>query len=1107
MLSKLAFLIFTLTILSACTEKGTPIREHQPVQKTPVKDPAISPVAEPQGHPEKRDEFKILAKSAKDVLLEVILPLADRVLDPKRVTDPHSMNSHSVLDEMIQFNHLILQLPEKDRSRPEFLNLIKRYENALTLECGDFTNSCKGMLYLKLSANSGQVVKLIAQLDSDNRYRMLLFAFKMKNQNWDLELVRMLFANPTETLSQAEVQHRASLRSFMATALQIARDKSHTPEEDRNFLESIRAWQLAEGEAKNFGASNRAALYSMIARAGLIYTSDGSLHPDLRNLITEAEKRESGLFAQQKRLQEAKLLSADLINAQHITHFDELYFLIDRVYRGDMDPESASTLFASTKKDAKELCLAIENYLRLGFLLSLNDSSEMAIKIFGSGVQGQQLATKFISESVAIRTVWGAFSAKADLLRRFGVLAARTRADSKTVEERLIKMFNSTQKSINLGSAYPHTLLLFHLLSQNKFELAFGWRSYDTGFLINQVWTGEIPLLLNYSSNQVTFNQFQLVYAFDMAVRTSLFRLAKVDADFFISDTLRRLNGESLQKISNAIADTNSQFARTVEYDRFKEACGELSGKPARRTFYFADVSRSPVYGNLVQIAFTDIVSRAGGLMGIYFPHAELSVAAEHARLNVGNNLRLGRAMLSSYSQSLRKQGLSDEDVKEKTKLTRAWITQMEKSRKDILESSKKWWQDLGDCYFKVAARDFATQAQASKMEIVYLRQVYRDLKELRGSPSAARKAQIEARYRFKNLPSDFTGLDHLSLEGYKYTQIDFLIRMSKYVSDGLVTESVSLPPIDPNVHADYGAKLDIEHPLVNRSESFFIPFMDSEDDFVKTGMRIAFNGRETTTAYAKFADSASFGSSWENMIMNLATFYRMEREVLGHNEYFTAEKVIRAHEDALANVKASPDDVYIRNLLLNNGKVTLQSLNKILIKSNSSGDKIFDRYGLYDYPLKLVKEEQLGIYYQRVLINANPEEDKPQSLSDVERPSYMRAGKMYYESRARDIRGVAIIPYNPELDAQMDADVVGFVREDLRSIQDFLKFTKTYVKDVVENLPPEKRPRVDVGYKLTITEPMLSDYLVPSYEATVNNFNQKTGYCFASDTKCPAFQ
>ena len=86
----LILILANLVLSVACTEKGKPYWPNAPDTRKPAQPTAaIEPEdAKPSAEANK---WQTQYDSAKDPLTQVLLPLADRVLDTKRVTDPKSL--------------------------------------------------------------------------------------------------------------------------------------------------------------------------------------------------------------------------------------------------------------------------------------------------------------------------------------------------------------------------------------------------------------------------------------------------------------------------------------------------------------------------------------------------------------------------------------------------------------------------------------------------------------------------------------------------------------------------------------------------------------------------------------------------------------------------------------------------------------------------------------------------------------------------------------------------------------------------------------------------------------------------------------------------------
>ena len=1096
-------LLLGLVIVSgvACTSKGEPYQKHEPEVKTQPKMPDIVARPEVITPSSEAQSWEPKFKASKDPLHEVLLPLADRVLDSRLILDKATLASRSAQDELIVFNHLLMQTTADQRATPEFKQLLQRYENALNLQCGPILDSCYGLKYFRMSGNSAQVAKLLAINDPEHYYRMLLFAVDLKNINWDPDLIRMLnIPPPVKSVSNDELQAKAAFKNMLATALQSVASRGDSAQSNRQFLEQVHGWSMVGDGLNALDGSTQDSVYTMMANSNYLYGADGSLHPDLQKLIAKIEAQPTGFFAEQKQLHDQNIFNDASIGAKTVTHFDELYFIIDSVFQGKMSPASGAALFGSSKKSVTDLKGAIVNYLRIEFLLAVTRTSILAQQVFTANVVGPDLFQHFIEQSDSLTTVWSAFNSHALPLQAFAQKAARTHENDGRGEAEINNVFDSIQKSINLVSAFPHTLILFHLISQEHFQLYFHGAVWNSDDIITNMFNGHAQPFVNYSQNKDPFNEFDVVYAVDMALRTGLFRITKVDPDFFISDTLRRMSTVDLTQIDKLLDERRTRFQTSPHFIQLKAACDALNGHPAMRHFYFDEVSASPYYGMAFPEAFRNVTVADGTQGGIFYADEAYAEGVEQARLGLGERIRLGHAMLESYKILLHRQGLTDDEINQKTQLSQKMIANMESHRQQILDTGKTWFNELGTCYFRTVLKDHEVQLHIIDYERAYLRQVHRDITKLRSNPTDAEKATIEARVHFTGLPSNFQGLDRISKDGYIYNLIDLKLRIAKYMMQGLTTDEGTLPPIAPDVVLEYGKKLDADLEIVKYSPHQSLPFLDSENEFVLTGLRTMLAGDGDVHHYFinwLRGSYSNFWEQWEDYLKSMIALSRLEHQLDGKNEVFTPSLILSKHEEILNITKLSAADRALMSDLHLMELTPIEGVNNHLVQADVALTTIKDTYDLFDMPLKMVNMEQLGQFWKYSLDPIN--NAKPVRESRVE------AGRSYYKSRATENRGVTIFPYNKDLDATLDKEVIGFEKGEANYTLAFHHDTYKYLAEA-KLRPVDDQPRSDLNIYMTIRDP-LTDSIIPGYVTNLNSFNISTGNCFASDTLCRDFQ
>ncbi|MBX3021151.1 MAG: hypothetical protein KF799_05685 [Bdellovibrionales bacterium] len=1086
-----ALLILTLLTAVACTEKGKPYSEHDSARGTlrprPVTE--ISP-----------------SENAVPLDAMSLQELATRVLSLESVRDPKNLSSRRAQDELITLNNKILNASAEERSSAAFRRVLMDYAQALQTDCGRFADGCIGFKYFDRAPSSAQVAKLIAKHDSQLYFKMLLYAVKLKPTGWDGELAEMLLKKPETT---ADSEYAKATQSLLEVALQSIQHHRKDVKESRRFLDSIDAWKLISKREWALSDAGGNALYAMLADSGMLYGEKGGLHPGLLQRIQEQSLEPKGYMAQQKWLQSQTDFRVDAIGVKIIPQMDELLYLIDAVYTGKISSDGGVRLFASSKRSVQDLETATQNYFRLQFVVSLLESTRLAKKIFEARVQVEDLFFYAIQESASIQSVWSTFRGRVLPLQNFAISAARARRDSEAAQNRLRLIFESVDKSIAMTSVYPHELVLFHILSQKRFHLRLmNGRTIDTSDLIRMLFEQQFPPLFSYADSQVALNQMELLHAVDMAIRTNLMQAANVDPDDFISGTVQRLSQKPMAVIDSNMGRIANRLDQSADYTTFKQACEEFqSGKLHPRTYYFTQSRSSGYYGKLIDTAFASIASASttesmtsGSIArteaALMYMDKSYSELLETARLDLGNSLRAANAMLTSYRSYLKLLQLNETQILEKTKKTRTMIARLEAARERVLRLSKKWYDDIGFCYWPAIRRDVEMATRLLEMETAYLRSIHHRMTRLRSQTlNDSERQRILNSIRFTGLPSGFSGHDQFVDGGYNYSQIDAMIRISRYLKQGLTTESETLPPVAPHVTADLGQKLDLNVDIVRESMQTIIPYSVDEQAFVNSGLQILFR-RGAGRAYLNwFGDTIMALTTWDAVLRGMISLHRLELEVRGTTDIAPAADALKTQEEILKFVEITPQQRELYRILRVSNKFMPLMYDYRMLRWDGENSRIINTWGIFDLPVRLAEEEVLGDAWDAYTTGTSA------ALLPL-RLTYISAGQMYFNLRAN--RPQMVIPFNPDLDRQMTASVRKFVQTEIQGIRAFHSATDNYITQI-QKRPVNQRPRFDMNMFESFTSPLLDPNIVSTWNSKIQRFNQTTANCYTAN--CPIFE
>jgi hypothetical protein len=1068
----------------ACTEKGKPHNNHEGAKPGPQTQPLQTPdTAIPSG------------KISTD-----LNTLADKVLDHARVQNPKSLLDRSTRDDLLALNKMILELKAEQTAQPEFRALARKYSNAVILDCGDFRDSCTGLRYFKTAANSSQVVKTFAKLLPDNRIRLILIALELKNRLWDGELVEILIAAAASPHSTEEIKDLEKIQSMLAAAFTSAAAKIQDRAEARKFLESMNGWAVLTNPQLKFADAARVSVFELAARADFLREQNGELNLGAKAIMDKAEENPNSAIAKQKVLQAQKIFIPEAAGARPINKYDELTFLLDGIYLGNIQPQAGNILFRSLGRTSRQLREALENYLRLHFLSATLEGTQQIARILAAPVESDASLRHVIAESADITRVWQTFLSQSGPLRSFAMLAL---ADAKDTSQREVRnMFDSLPRTITRSAVYPHMLVLFHQLSQKRFELymRFSGKAIDTALIMRWLFEGKIPPLFPYTDDELPLTYFELPHAFDLAVRTGVFGIMNLDVDVFMADTLRRLSEDHIKAIDKSMDLTRTRLTETTNMRDFRAFCAEVKGGPKRsREFYFGDINDSPYFGRtryLMSVGMSALNSDSqhtstdrGELqrtsLGLNFADGTFNEALELNRLELGSALRAGEAMLAAYQDYLtRFVHLSADDVAKRTVQTRATLDMIRNKRKDTLSFANDLFQELGTCYLKAALLDRGIMERAIEYERIYLRHVHALLTRMRSQDlNLEQRASLTKQIQFSGLPNGFTGRDRLSESGYRANQVDLLIRITRYLTEGLNLNGQQLPPIAPHLKIHFGEQLTLDTRIVRETVDGLLTYVEKPEDFVGSAFKLYFRNKNGFLLWRNLNSHPLTTST--DMLKNAISMYRTEFEIYGRAGRVSPEQTLRMHEDLIDLVRITPQEREIMELTQIFRKIDKLYLDRRFIRTNERWETIQDVLGLFDFPLSLLTVEQLGFVWDQ----ANQTE---RIGTPPVRQTMFLGGQNYYNSRNPISRGNPVIGFNSAVDQQMDRSFIGFVKSELKAIHTFQESAQSYFT-AIEKRPAAQQPYFDVDLRTSVRAPLYNPGAFQDFNALENNFHRQT--------------
>lgn len=1103
---------------AGCTEHVGPVTEHEADRR--VRDDVGPTQVSPSENPSKEaEEVRAKVEQSKDPINEILLPMAKKVLDPERIRSKDAQVNYAMREELREFNAILIDLQKKSPNDASIQQVIKDYAAAMTLDCEKLKASCQGFRYFRLAYNSSQVAKLAAKQETSMYYRLLFFAVELKKVRQDSELFTLLLARSSELGDQVEKMYLKAAISELETALMMARNEGMDETKTREFLDQIKVWDFLQLEGLSAVAID--AAYSMIASSKYIYVAGTKvLQENFKKALGRQRTNLKGRFVKQEELKLQTLFKPEAVDARLDLPYDEVAFVLDSITTGKMTADTGAEMVRGMGLSLDALESAVKHHLRLLFAYTLYKSTIKAKEIFGANVEVKKKLEYAKRRSSEVASLWGAMTSDIRPLKNFTSLAAKSLgADQKRIEN-IESLFNTMGKSINLSASYPHLYVLFYQLAQLNFKVSvqtsmISSEEYDSGQLMNMLFMGLSYPVLAYSDYNVPLSEFEILYAFDMGVRSAVFDQAGLDVDTFMSDIIRRITGDSVKHI-DFVAD---RFNKTIKghpaFQEFKRACAEFKvgedSAPTRRVFFW-DAFTSPYYGKMMADVWQPLNppgeyfnsgSRAGMITspGAFMFDMNQSEVLEKARVDLERLIRIGETMMKSYTSYLRKfEHLSEDQILAKTAATRGEIDILRTKQRFILAQAKQWFSDYGRCYLQIKQRDDQFKMKLWEYEKAHYRQVHRDIMDIRAGKLTSEQAS--AKYHFTGVQSDYKGSDVLKASGVNISRVTMMVRMGRYVDSGLVTDKETLEPASRVVTWDYGKDLTLNNrKLMIEDYQRFIPFDENETVFLDNVAKILFGNAALVGWFGNMNLQVSY---WEDFISTVTALYRLDVLLNGDAHTIQVSDVMDIQDRFVETMKMRKDTYELYLTAGIPGEISdLGRLQDLEVDMGYSPRIVQYIYGSLDLPGRLMNTEILG--YDYALHDWDMIAGPPPS--HAVRFGTFNTSRVYYASRSIDGRSNMVIPFNAELDAFLDTWISNWTKRDFKGALDFHREAAAYALAAGKRPNPDDRPRLDLTTSLRVGEPYYNQYLTDNYNVKVRDFNRDTGNCLTGTTECPEFK
>lgn len=771
-------LLIAMLLSTGCQYNSVPKNDHEKSKPTP---PAPQNMVKKSVDEVDAQKYYQLAKSLqnkgsdkkKEVALKIYQDLRPVLMTRSNLDDPKNQASEKMTSLMAYFNLSVVTLIDL-KALPD--GVLIEYSDMILQGCSSELKNCLYLKFFSKDPNSSRILVLRAssideEMDKSNPtleqlrsyYRYLLVAYDLRNRVKNFEL-DFLFAKRAHIyasrLDEAEKSNSEKVSNYerdlidrIGKTFEIVVNELQQYKTDpkiQEFISRFNPWSYSRLDVSRFNYGTSKIL--TLAAQTQIYGADGKVNPKLIETIKKSQQegdKYGPSFTQfvNELKSENDILTKFYFAKENLETENEIFFMVDRLFRGHLLPEDILELWKGAEKQkgtqaALELITTINSYTRIQILRLLKETKAYIKDIYSKAeFSPQSLVQKIVENSRDLFSRWSETLRGLNRLRVFEERAVRITDRTKKPLEDSKKLIDSLPRNIKYLAVYPQMMILSYFLKKLDAVLQipswFGVISIPAGTVVNAFFEGYFPPWLYLGNDDVKLNQVELLFAFDYALRSGVFDVfqgadvkSKVTYEEFFKSVIREYlsqDREDLLKAREALDD----FKRSAGYNQFSALC---DGKKEHEIPY-SELGNSIFTGNLSGSAsgleFSNVLKEihtfyAGGDNSSY---AILKSQASTFPKKSMFILQMGQIL----SDFLKDANYKEEDRKKITDQTDLEI----KSLKDelltyyarVLSEHKK----INDCYNDLNRQEIEYRFHLLSQEKAYLEKVYTRMAELVG--------------------------------------------------------------------------------------------------------------------------------------------------------------------------------------------------------------------------------------------------------------------------------------------------------------------------------------------------------------------------------------
>lgn len=870
------------SVLASCSppsgkakyEHEGPAREWQPT--VAPKDVSVESKTFETYSLKKGDE--ILNKAGADLLKELLLPLADLVLNAKFLDDPNYRTQRMSL-LINQFTDGFKRLLDKKDKSPEFANLKKRFTDTVMAGCSrDLKYDCQNLDLFRADGRFSRIMTLLAmdldpviktELEKANfsnaacirdsavcrdtvedRYRFLALGMdrkssRTKDTGYALAYLKyaMLFSTwlaqiPDSDDSFSGSYIRQSHTSIFDVLIADFRPSELNAADVREFTRNFNGWKYSIKSTGNTPGFERGVKEMMrISTECCLYTDTRKtvVDPSVVEAIVDAQNAPDDIkygptflkmvnaipesLPNYPKFREKMFQSIDPELAAKLPYmskleigkanpfYNEMFFVIDRLYREDLDQPTIDMIFSrlNLERAKAQMPKMISDYLKTVMIYRIYSTNVFMNGLFNSNLGSSEILQEVLARSLNTSTNWTDFQVQSLSLslameRHLSKPQFRTPEYDKTKE-----MVDAINRNIHYMAIYPGMFLLNYFATKSNgtisirspfgsfdIEAEFALEKFLEGRSLNtevgNIWLRFARELLAYSRQTLLYGWYYLLNTktLDMFqensqltdINSSPEERAKSSRTRYLETIFNKYLNRTLESLNTQLRSYDNTTVKAQGFDTAYDICN-----------YELGTAEAPPRAPNVRINLLELESRTytgSSIMGLSkIPLAFLNDGSQGIKTleTAEVRIRYARVLLRILEDELIKTGQIKAygDPHADTKQLRLILDGLEAGRAKLTRKFMEKRQFYFDCAIRLRQIERRRAIHLYETERQWLNDVYTRIEQsgvLKMTNEEIRDRQLELRAQL------FPGSIYDTIDGttYNLSKYDLLMRMKREI-------------------------------------------------------------------------------------------------------------------------------------------------------------------------------------------------------------------------------------------------------------------------------------------------------------------------------------